>query len=176
MTSDSSEKSAERYAQLLRGSRLKARRVALGVTQKRLSDLTGIDVKLIRAYERDTIQPRAANQRLLLDTLDRISPKEGDPARTCGTPQGDAPENPPDAAVLSDLALRCVLRGEVARLTGSREAKILVSWTDQNGLAVIAGAPNHRLVTIRASVLPSTLDDVRALHALADRLGELLLG
>ncbi len=72
--------------------------------------------------------------------------------------------------------MRCVLRGEVARLTGSREAKILVSWTDENGLAVIAVAPNNRLVTIRASVLPSTLDDVRALHALADRLGEQLLG
>lgn len=176
MTNDSSEKSAERYTQLLRGSRLKARRTALGVTQKRLSDLTGIDVKLIRAYERDKIQPRAANQRLLLDTLDGISPKEGDAARTCGTPQGDAPENPQGAAVLSDLALRCALRGEVARLTGSREAKILVTWTDDNGLAVIAAAPNNRLVTIRASVTLSTLDDVRALHAVADRLGEQLLG
>jgi transcriptional regulator with XRE-family HTH domain len=176
LTNDSSEKSAERYTQLLRGSRLKARRTALGVTQKRLSDLTGIDVKLIRAYERDKIQPRAANQRLLLDTLDGISPKEGDAARTCRTPQGDAPENPQGAAALSDLALRCVLRGEVARLTGSREAKILVSWTDENGLAVIAAGLNNRLVTIRASVTPSTLDDVRALHALADRLGEQLLG
>ena len=176
MTIDPSEKSTERYAHLLRGSRLKARRTALGVTQKRLSDLTGIDVKLIRAYERDKIQPRAENQRLLLVALDGISPEEGDAARTGHTLHGDAPENPQGAAVLSDPAMRCVLRGEIARLTGSREAKILVSWTDENGLAVIAAAPDNQLVTIRASVLPSTLDDVRALHALADRLGEQLLG
>jgi hypothetical protein len=146
------------------------------VTQKRLSDLTGIDVKLIRAYERDEIQPRAKNRRLLLDALDGLSPEEGDAARTCRTPQEDAPENPQGAALLSDLAMPCVLRGEVARLAGSREATILVTWTDENGLAAIAAAPDNRLVTIRSSVLPSTLDDVRALHALADRLGEQLQG
>jgi hypothetical protein len=77
---------------------------------------------------------------------------------------------------LADELSTCVLRGEVARLTGSREAKILVTWTEENGLAVIAAAPDNQLVTIHASVLPSTLDDVRALHALADRLGEQLRG
>ena len=146
------------------------------MTQKRLSDLTGIDVKLISAYENEKIDPRAENRGLLLDALDGIWPEEGDAALTFRTAQGDAPENPQGAAILSDLAMRCALRGEVARLTGSGEATILVTWTDETGLAVIAAAPDDRLVTIRASVLPSTLDDVRALRALADRLGEQLLG
>jgi hypothetical protein len=51
-----------------------------------------------------------------------------------------------------------------------------VTWTDENGLAVLATAPDNRLVTIRASAMPSTLDDVRALRTLADRLGEQLRG
>jgi transcriptional regulator with XRE-family HTH domain len=142
------------------------------MTQKQLSAATGIDVKLIREYEHDRIQPREENRRLLLDALD--GPEEGDAALTCRTPHGETQETPDGAAVLSDRAMRCALRGEVARLAGSREAKILVSWTDEHGLAVIAQAPDNRLLTIRASAVPSTLDDVRALHALADRLGERL--
>ena len=71
-----SAKLAERYARLLQGSRLKVRRKELGMTQKQLADLTGIDAKLISAYEHDRIQPRMQNRRILLEALDGIWPEE----------------------------------------------------------------------------------------------------
>lgn len=64
-------------------------------------------------------------------------------------------------------------RDEIARLMGSRghRAKILLSWMDEDGeVTSIARLVGNRLVTVRARVVPTTLDDLRSLRALVDRL------
>lgn len=148
------------------------------MTQKELAARTGISVKLISAYENDRVQPRKGNRQLLLEALDGTSPEEsGGPAVGGTKPDGDA-EVHEQADANAAVETWCTFCGQVARLVRSREAQILVSWTDEIGaLAAIAVAhDDNRLLTIRASIVPATIDDVRSLRALVDRLAEQLRG
>jgi transcriptional regulator with XRE-family HTH domain len=168
----SSTKDVARKLSLCRGSRLKARRKELGLTQKELAARTGICVKRISAYENDRVEPRKENRRLLLEALDGtwldepLTPPSWD-ARPEGEPK--IPERP-DA--LADGERWCAFCREVTRLLVPREAKVLVIWrTGSVNLTAIAETHDDRhLLTIRTRATPTTLDDLRSLHAFVDRL------
>lgn len=170
MNTTPSKKGRARKASRSRGSRLKARRLALGLTQKELSAKTGVNVKLISAYENDHVQPRGPNWRLLLGALDGQWPEAH-----LAHPSLD-PDDPPEilahpGAIVDEWSGLC---REVARLVGSHEARILVGWREQNGdLAAIAEVPGDKqLLTtiIRTCGRPTTLDDLRSVRALVDAL------
>jgi transcriptional regulator with XRE-family HTH domain len=144
------------------------------MTQKELAGATGISVKLIADYENDRVLPRKENKRLLLMALEGLRPeKSGAPPSPGEALEGDV-EMPDRPVVPVDLERWRAFCDEAARIAGSRDAKILVAWRDENGLALIAATPENRLLTIRACAVPSTLDDVRSLRAVVDRLGEQL--
>jgi transcriptional regulator with XRE-family HTH domain len=180
LKSEPSEKSTAPLTPLLRGSRLKARRKELGMTQRQLAHVTGIDVKLIRAYEHDRVQPRTENRRLLLEALDGTWPEEsaeGGAALALSRPPGDAAKPTKGAGCHACVEGPCAFRDATARLVGLHEARILVTWTDENGgLAALAAGHDNRLLAIRANILPASLNDVRLLRGLVDRLSEQMQG
>jgi transcriptional regulator with XRE-family HTH domain len=128
-----------------RGSRLKARREELGMSQKELAARTGISRSLIGAYERDRVQPRKENRRLVAKALNCPWPDESPVILHHRT----AP--PPPAPTFAERMILCV-------------------WIDeQNELAAIEETRSG-LVTIRSTgVTPTMLDDLRALVALVER-------
>jgi len=155
---------------------MKAQRQALGMTQDELAAKTGISVKLISAYENDRVRPRKENRRLLLEALGGTWGDEGVAPQLGGTRLEGSAELPAPAEGNADPERWRAWRRKVARLTALFEAEVVITWADENGvLAAIAVAhDDNRLLTIRTRVVPSTLDDVRSLRALVDRLAEQL--
>ena len=150
--------SAPRKLRPIQGDRLKARREARGLTQKQLAKQIRINVKSLSDYETGKVQPRMENRLLILHALNGSWP---DGKEVLGI-ESD-PEITERHKGLVDVELRCVFRGEAARILGSRDAKITVSWTDDE----------DRLDERAVTALP---DDVRRLATLADRLLKQLLG
>lgn len=158
------------------GRTLKLRRKALGITQEGLAAKTGISAKLISAYENDRVEPRRENRLRLCEALRVDDPDLADAALSQSIPSG-APPEAGDASTAAAVELRCVLHGDTARLVGSRDARVLVTWSEDDGsVSAIAAAPDGRLLKIRASVTPASLDDLVSLRALVDRLAELTQG
>jgi DNA-binding transcriptional regulator YiaG len=175
LKSDESVRDASRNESPWRGSRVKARRKELHITQEELAERTGISVNLLSAYENDRILPRKENRQRILDALDG----------TGSAPAGDVPASivnlavPPErharGEVLADTNGRCLLCGEVEQVAGSCGATVLMSWVVERGThAAIASGRDDRLLFIRASVTQATIDDVVHLRALVDRLEEQL--
>jgi Helix-turn-helix len=143
------------------------------MSQKELAARTGISVNLLSAYENDRILPRKENRQLLLDALEGTGPTTARNAPASIVNLAGPPERPARGDVLADTNGRCLLCGEVERVTGSCGATVLASWVDERGAhAAIASGRDHRLLLIRASVTQATLHDVVPLRALIDRLEE----
>lgn len=140
------------------------------MTQKQLAAKTGINGKLISAYENDKVQPRPQNWRLLLEALDGTWAEAYLAAPSCD-PEG-APEILAHPEALADEWSE--LCRHVTRLVGSPDATILVGWREANGdLVAIADTPGDgRLLTIRTRALPTTLDDLRSVRTVVDCLEE----
>jgi transcriptional regulator with XRE-family HTH domain len=141
------------------------------MTQKQLAAKTGINVKLISAYENDHTEPRGPNWRLLVVALDGkadavLAAPSCDPPSQCCSEILERPE------AIADEQQWSALCREVTRRVGSREARILVGWREENGDlgAIVQTHDDKRLVTMRTRVTPTTLDDVRSVRAIADRL------
>jgi transcriptional regulator with XRE-family HTH domain len=126
------------------------------MTQEDLAARTGIGVKLISAYENDKIKPRQENWLRLLEVLDGTWPA------TASDPDPPAPERSP-------LCTAC----ELARVIASRDVNVIVYWREDSGdLDALGIEDGDRVVAIRTSVVPATLDDIRSLRACVDRLAQ----
>ena len=140
------------------------------MTQQALADKTGICVNLISAYENGRRVPRSENRRLLEATLEGFGAEEPRKTLTCAAQRGPGEQRtgPDDGEPWA----ACVRTAR--RLLGGRDIAVHVVWSDANGeLAAIAETlDDHCLSTIRTRVTPTTRDDMHALGALVDRLGE----
>lgn len=57
---------------------IKQRRAELGLTQQKMSDLTGIPIRTIQDWENERRTPPAWTERLVLQDLDRIEKELND--------------------------------------------------------------------------------------------------
>jgi DNA-binding XRE family transcriptional regulator len=172
---DASVRNASRNESPWRGSRVKARRKELHITQEDLAERTGISVNLLSAYENDRILPRKENRQRILDALDGTGPATAGDAPASIVNLAGSPERPARGEVLADTNGRCLLCGEVERVADSCGATVLASWVVERGAhAAIASGRDHRLLFIQANVTQATLGDMVHLRALVDRLEEQL--
>lgn len=172
LTKKASEARATPKAWPWRGSVVKARRLALAMTQQDLSDASTVSVSCLSAYENDRATPRKQNQCLILDALGGTWPGMYDDSPASGVAPRGAAGIPGREEGCPDGRGRCFLGGELERIAASCDATVVVST---NGEAFASGRDN-RLLVIRACVTPATLKDVMRLRALVDRLEEQVRG
>jgi len=142
------------------GKYIKKKRLALGLTQAQLGELTDIHTNTISGYERDKSTPMEPRLGRLLKGL-RTTMEEL--TRT-------------DLVVLPcagpSTASGCILRDSVLRIEGVGDARVVGHWTERGQPVVIATAEDGRLLTIRADAAPTTMEDVQSLSAFATQLAE----
>jgi hypothetical protein len=115
-------------------------------------------------------------------SLFRLDPPEIVTVDRAGYARVEKAEVPAELTLVADQEPERILRLEVARALEVRrpELRPLVTWLDQRGLAAIAvvrdelAAVGLLAIPRGARTSPSTLEEVRALRALADRLSAVI--